>query len=89
MEDFNSRTGKYPDTVSQEGNNSITNDRSESAFQPTQRNSFDNVLNSPGKRLLEICKNLDLRIINMEGLTLIPWADPPFMGKTRRASLII
>ena len=64
MGDFNSRTGKYPDTVSQEGNNVITNDQSESAFQPTQRNSFDNVLNSHGKRLLEICKNLDLRIIN-------------------------
>ena len=63
MGDFNSRTGKYSDTVSQEGNNVISNDQSESAFQPAQRNSFDNVINSHGKRLLEICKNLDLRII--------------------------
>ena len=31
---------------------------------PTQRNSFDNELNSHGKRLLEICKSADLRILN-------------------------
>ena len=49
MEDFNSRSGKYSDTVSQEGNSIIINDQSESAFQPAQRNSFDNVLNSHGK----------------------------------------
>ena len=64
MGDFNSRTGKYSDTVSQEGNNVISNDQSEAAFQPAQRNSFDNVINSHGKRLLEICKTLDLRIVN-------------------------
>ena len=64
MGDFNSRTGKYSDTVSQEGNNAITNDQSESAFQRTQRNSFYNVLNSHRKRLLEISKNLDLRMTN-------------------------
>jgi len=49
MGDFNSRTGKYSDTVSQEGNSTITNDQSESAFQLAQRNSFDNVLNSHGE----------------------------------------
>ena len=54
MGDFNSRTGKYSDTVSKEGNSKISNDQLESAFQPTQRNSFDNVLNSHVKRLLEI-----------------------------------
>ena len=63
MGDFNSRTGKYSDTVSKEGNSIISNDQSESAFQATQRNSFDNVLNSHGKRLLEICKTFDLRIV--------------------------
>ena len=46
MGDFNSRTGKYSDTVSQEGNSIITNVQSESAFQPAQRNSVDNLLNS-------------------------------------------
>ena len=80
MGDFNSRTGKYSDIVSQEGNNVITNDQSELAFQSTQRNSFDNVLNSHGKTLLEICKNLDLRIINgrVHGDTL---GRPTFRGE--------
>ena len=64
MGDFNSRTGKYSHTVSQEGNSIITNDQSESAFQPAQRNIFGNALNRHGKKLLEICKNLDLRIVN-------------------------
>ena len=31
---------------------------------PSQRNSFDNELNSHGKRLLEICQSADLRILN-------------------------
>ena len=78
--DFNSRTGKYSDTVSQEGNNVISNDQSESAFQPIQRNSFHNVINSHWKRLLEICKNLDLRKVNgrANGDTL---GRPTFHGK--------
>ena len=80
MGDFNSRTGKYSDTVSQEGNNVISDDQSESAFQPAQRNSFDNVINSHGKKLLEICKTLDLRIVNKRanGDTL---GRPTFHGK--------
>ena len=80
MGDFNSRTGKYSDTVSQEGNNVISNDQSETAFQPAHRNSFDNVINSHGKRLLEICKTLDLRIVNgrANGDTL---GRPTFHGK--------
>ena len=80
MGDFNSRTGKYSDTVSQEGNSIITNDQSESAFQPAQRNSFHNVLIGNGKKLLEICKNLDLRIVNgsVNGDTL---GRPTFHGK--------
>ena len=52
MGDFNSRTGKYSDTVAQEGNGIIDNDQSESAFQPVQRNNFDNVLNSHGKKII-------------------------------------
>ena len=82
MGDFNSRTGKYFNTVSQEGNNVISNDQSETAFQPAQRNSFDNVINSDGKRLLEICKTLDLRIVNgrANGDTL---GRPTFHGKKR------
>ena len=64
MGDLNSRTGKYPDSVSQEGNNIITNDQSEYALSFNQRNSFDNELNNHGKRLLEICRGADLRILN-------------------------
>ena len=60
MGDLNSRTGKYTDSVSQEGNNIITNDQSEYALSFNQRNSFDN----HGKRLLEICRSADLRILN-------------------------
>ena len=52
MGDFNSRAGKYSDTVSKEGNGIIDNDQSESAFQPVQRNDFDNVLNSHGKKII-------------------------------------
>ena len=81
MGDFNSRTGKYSDTVSQEGNDIIDNDQSKSAFEPVQRNSFDNVLNSHGK-LLDICKNLDLRIVigRVNGDTL---GRPTFQGRNR------
>ena len=64
MGDLNSRTGKYPDSVSQEGSNIITNDQSEYALSLNQRNSFENELNNHEKRLLEICRSADLRILN-------------------------
>ena len=64
MGDLDARTGKYSDSVCKEGNNLITNDQSEFSLCPTQRNSFDNLLNSQDKRLLEIFKNADLRILN-------------------------
>ena len=66
MRDLNSRTGKHSDSVSQEGNNIITNDQSEYALSFNQRNSFDNELNNHEKRqsLLEICQSADLRILN-------------------------
>jgi len=64
MGDLNARTGKYSDSVCKEGNNLTTNNQSEFSLCPTQRNSFDNELNSHGKRLLEICKSADLRILN-------------------------
>ena len=64
MGDFNSRTGKYPDSICQDGNNIIANDQSEYSLHLTQRNSFDNELNNHGKKLLDICKSTDLRILN-------------------------
>ena len=45
MGDFNSRTGKYSDCVSQEGNTMITNDQSHLPSRSAQRNSFDNNIN--------------------------------------------
>ena len=62
--DFNSRTGKYLDVVSNEGNHMIANDQSEFSLRSIQRNSFDNEINNHGKRLLEICRSADLRILN-------------------------
>ena len=50
MGDLNARTGKYSDSVCKAGNNLITNDQSEFSLCPTQRNSFDNELNSLLKR---------------------------------------
>ena len=64
MGDFNSRTGKYSDSICHDGNNIITNDQSEFSLRPTQRNSFDNKLNNHSKRLLSICKSADLTILN-------------------------
>ena len=81
MGDLNSRTGKYSDIVCQEGNTSITNDQSESSLCAIQRNSFDNELNNHGKRLLEICRSADLRILNgrTSGDSL---GGPTFHGKS-------
>ena len=62
--DFNFRVGKHPDSVCQEGNKIIKNDFSESSLCATPRKSFDNDLNNHGKRLLEICRSADLRILN-------------------------
>ena len=62
--DFNSRTGKYSDSVCPKRHNIITNDQSDSSFRPSRRNSYDNELNSHGKRLLDICKSTDLKILN-------------------------
>ena len=64
MGHLNARTGKYSDSVCQDANNLVRNDQSEFSLCPAQRNSFDNELNSHGKRLLEICKSADLRILN-------------------------
>ena len=64
MGDFNSRTGKFSDSVCHNGNDFITNDQSASSLNLTRRNSYDNELNNHGKRLLDICKSSDLKILN-------------------------
>ena len=87
MGDLNSTTGKYPDSVSQ-GNNIITNDQSEYALSFNQRNSFDNALNNHGKRLVEICRSANLRILNgrVSGDSL--GRTTFYTGETEQASLI-
>ena len=40
------------------------NDQSEFSICAFQRHSFDNELNNRGKRLLEICRSVDLEIMN-------------------------
>jgi len=42
----------------------ITSDQSHLSSGSSQRNSFDNNINNHGKRLLEICRSTDLRILN-------------------------
>ena len=81
MGDFNSRTGKYPDNVCQDGNSIIVNDQSKSSQYAFQRNSFDNDLNDHGKKLFEICRSADLRILNgrISGDSL---GRPTFHGKS-------
>ena len=81
MGDFNSRTGKYPDNVCQDGNSIIVNDQSKFSQYAFQRNSFDNDFNNHGKRLLEICRSADLRILNgrISGDSL---GRPTFHGKS-------
>jgi hypothetical protein len=61
--DFNARTSKLEDFVSNKGNTFI-NDITETAFQPKIRESFDSYINKHGKNLIEICKNCNLRILN-------------------------
>lgn len=62
--DLNARTGKQTDIVSKEGNTFTKNDCSDLSLDPCHRNNFDNNINSHGKRLLDVCKMFDLKILN-------------------------
>ena len=63
--DFNARTGTYNDFILKDGNKYLPNCQNTSAFkQPNIKYSFDNVLSNHGKWLLELCRTLDLRILN-------------------------
>ena len=74
--DFNPRTGKYSDSVCHDGSNIIVNDQFESSVSPIRRNIYDNEINNHGKRLLDICKSAELKILNGRVSGVIPWADP-------------
>jgi len=74
MDDFNARRGKYSDSVCHEGNNIIVNDQSEYSYCLIRRNSYDNELNSHSKKLLDICRRGDLKILNGRVSALAPRA---------------
>ena len=63
MGDFNSRTGKYSDSVYHEWNNIITKDQSVTSLNHNQRNSYDKELRAdvckyrPGVGNIKIFKN--------------------------------
>ncbi|CAB3986903.1 Hypothetical predicted protein [Paramuricea clavata] len=77
--DFNARTSKQEDFVSNEGNEYIP-DTSENSFYLKDRQNFDTSINNHGKKLIEICKTCDLRILN--GRTLgDSLGQPTFHGK--------
>jgi hypothetical protein len=61
--DFNVQTSKLEDFISKEGNIFI-NDITDNSFIPAKRNNFDSSVNEHGKRLIELCKNCNLRILN-------------------------
>ena len=61
--DLNARTSKLTDFVSSEGNKHIINS-SEDSLTPLERQNFDSSINNHGKKLIEICKNWELRILN-------------------------
>jgi hypothetical protein len=61
--DFNARTSKLMDYISQEGNTFI-NDITENSFIPQVKNNFDNLINEHGKHLIDLCKSSNLTILN-------------------------
>ena len=62
--DFNARTGTYDDFTSSDCSGFIQNDLSVQTENMPQRRNFDNAINKHGKWLLELCRSLDLRILN-------------------------
>ena len=63
ISDFNARTGKLKDFIEPDGNKYIKI-LSPDIYHKSIRENFDNKINNHGKRLIEICKNCNLRILN-------------------------
>ena len=61
---MNARTGKYNDHLEMTDKNYLEIDMFENTENISQRNNCDNILNSHGKIVLQICKSFDLRILN-------------------------
>ena len=64
MGDFNARTGTENDFIVEEHNNFVLDDNFPLPRQVPNRKSFDSHINEHGKYLIELCKSLDLRILN-------------------------
>ena len=64
MGDFNARTGTENDFIVEEHNNFVPDDNFPLPRQVSNRKSFDSHINEHGKYLIEMCKSLDLRILN-------------------------
>ena len=69
MGDLNARTSVRPDYTESSLNfskyvDTIDNNAEECPFYLCDRNSEDNVFNSSGQKLLDLCKSSDLRIVN-------------------------
>ena len=61
--DLNARTSKLEDFVSSDGSDHIQ-DTSDNSFQPQERQNFDSTINNHGKKIIEICKSTEMRILN-------------------------
>ena len=61
-EDFNARIGKYQDYIPQNTSRVINEDKiiPDDYQNHTPRNNYDNILNSHGKKILQVSKTLDL-----------------------------
>ena len=64
MGDFNARTGTKNDFIVEEHNNLVPDGNFPLPRQVPNRKSFDSHINEHGKYLIELCKSLDLRILN-------------------------
>ena len=65
MGDFNARTATENDFVPQEGNTFVPLCTQKYLDEPKRRFSFlNNIINNHGKWLLDLCRTLDLRILN-------------------------
>ena len=60
--DFNARSSKLEDFISNDGNKHL-NDFNRNNNQKSREN-FDSTINNHGKRIIDICKIHDLRILN-------------------------
>ena len=80
--DFNARTGKENDFITDESGTFIPGEEIPPPPNLTKRQNFDNIVNDHGKQLLDLCKTCDLRILNgrSKGDTLGKFTFHPING---------